>query len=188
MVVFIVGLALFFVPHILPVLVPGLKQTITTKIGADKWKGLFSILSLAGLVLIILGWRQYRDLAPQVYDPPSWGRHAAFLLVWIALILLSVPRSKPGKILSAVKHPMVIGVIYWSLAHLLANGDLASVMLFGLMLVFAMISRVSEFMKGDPAPKFVSYRSDVKAIGIGTAIYLVILFFGHVWLAGVILL
>lgn len=187
MLVFIIGLLLFFVPHILPLLMPNLKPSVVSKFGAGRWKGVYSVLSILGLVLIVFGWRQYRELAPMIYEPREWGGHANMLLTWIALVLLSVPRSKPGKILAAVKHPMVVGTIYWSIGHLLANGDLASVLLFGLLLAFALISRVIEFRKGDPNPRFVGYRSDIIAIGAGTFIYAVILFFGHVWLSGVAL-
>lgn len=172
-------------PHILPVVMPNLKTSVIAKIGAGRWKGLYSLLSILGLVLIVFGWRQYRELAPMIYEPREWGSHANMLLAWIALILFAVPRSKPGKILAAVKHPMVVGTIYWSVGHLLANGDLASVLLFGSLLAFAIISRVSEFRKGDPNPHFVGYRSDFVALGAGTFIYAVILFFGHVWLSGV---
>ncbi|MCF6302345.1 MAG: NnrU family protein [Devosiaceae bacterium] len=187
MIVFTIGLLLFFVPHIVPLLVPGTKSALVEKIGEKRWKGVYSLLSLAGLVVIVLGWRQYRDVAPIVYDPPAWGRHGTMLLVWISLILFSVPRSKPGKIMVAVKHPMVVGVIYWSVGHLLANGDLASVLLFGSFLLFALISRIKENFAGDPNPKFRSYRSDIIAIGAGTTLYAVILLFGHVWLSGVAL-
>lgn len=187
MVVFVLGLLLFFVPHVLPLLVPGVKTSLVSKLGEKRWKGVYSLLSLAGLVLIVFGWREYRDVAPIVYDPPVWGRHATMLLVWISLILFSVPRSKPGKILVAVKHPMVVGAIYWSVGHLLANGDLASVLLFGSFLLFALISRIKENFAGDPNPKFVSYRNDIVAIGAGTTVYMVILLFGHVWLSGVAL-
>ncbi len=187
MIVFILGLLLFFVPHITPLLVPGVKTSLISRLGEKRWKGVYSLLSLLGVVLIVLGWRQYREVAPIVYDPPAWGRHATMLLVWISLILFSVPRSKPGKIMVTVKHPMIVGTIYWTVGHLLANGDLASLLLFGSFLLFAVISRMKEKFAGDPNPEFVSYRSDVIAVGAGTAIYMVILLFGHVWLSGVAL-
>ncbi len=185
MTLFIIGLLLFFVPHIAPLLVSGLKPSLVARMGAGPYKGIYSLLSLGGLVLIVFGWMQYRELAPMVYEPPTWGRHATMLLVWIALILFAMPRSKPGKIMVIVKHPMVVGTIYWSVGHLLANGDLASVMMFGSFLVFALISRIKEKMAGDPNPRFISYRSDIVAIGVGTLIYGVLLLWGHVWITGV---
>ena len=185
MLVFVLGLLLFFVPHSIPIFLPGVRNSAVASIGEGKWKGTFALLSLAGLVLIVFGWMQYRFEAPQVYDPPSWGRHAAALLVWIAFVLLSVPRSKPGRILVTVKHPMVTGVLYWAAGHLLVNGDLASVLLFGSFLVFSLTSRFSERLKGDPPHQFVSYRSDIIALGAGTVLYAVFVLWAHSWLFGV---
>ena len=188
MLVFVLGLLLFFVPHAAPLLLPGLKVAAIAKMGEKGWKGIYSLLSLAGLVLIVIGWMQYRELAPQVYEPPTWGRHVALLFVWIALVLLSVSSRKPGRILVIVKHPMVVGTIYWSLGHLFANGDLASVLLFGSFLAFAIISRITQAIKGDPNHQFVSHRSDAIALGAGTAIYAIIYLWAHVWFTGVALI
>ncbi len=185
MLVFILGLLLFFIPHFTPVLLPGVKSGVVASIGAGRWKGAYALISLAGLILIVFGWIQYRPIAPQVYDPPSWGRHATALLVWISFVLLSLPRSKPGRILVIVKHPMLIGVFYWSAGHLLANGDLASILLFGAFLVFTITSRISERLKGDPNHQFVSYRSDIIALGAGTLLYAVFVLWAHTWLFGV---
>ncbi len=185
MTLFIAGLLLFFVPHMLPILAPAVKARLVGRWGERTWRALYSLLSFAGLILIVLGWREFRPVAPQVYEPPSWGRDATYVLVWVALVLLAVPRSKPGRILVIVKHPMVVGVFYWALGHLLANGDMASVMLFGSFILFVAMSRISEFAKGDPRHRFVGYRSDIIALGVGTAVWLLIALLAHVWLTGV---
>ncbi len=185
MLIFVLGLVLFFAIHLVPVLAPNIKENIIAKYSKSVWMRSYTAISLIGFLLIVFGWGQFRPIAPIAYDPPSWGRDATMSLVWLAFILFSIPRKKPGRILVIVKHPMVTGVILWSIGHLLVNGDLASVMAFGSFLAFALISRFSKIVKGDEGVKFVSYRSDIIGIIGGTVLYAIFVLWGHLWLFGV---
>ncbi|VAW17651.1 hypothetical protein MNBD_ALPHA12-2327, partial [hydrothermal vent metagenome] len=91
----------------------------------------------------------------------------------------------PGRIRVLVKHPMLWGTFFWSAGHLMANGDLASVILFGSFLVYSIVDRVASYIKGDPNPVFVSYRSDIIAIVAGTVLYLIFALWIHGYLFGV---
>ncbi len=185
MLIFVLGLVLFFAIHLVPILTPGIKENVVSKYSKSVWMRSYTAISLIGFLLIVFGWGQFRPVAPLAYDPPSWGRDVTMSLVWLAFILFSIPRKKPGRILVIVKHPMVTGVILWSIGHLLVNGDLASVMVFGSFLAFALLSRFSKIIKGDEAPVFVSYRSDIIGIVGGTVLYGIFVLWGHLWLFGV---
>ncbi len=108
-----------------------------------------------------------------------------YLFVFFAFVLFAVPRSKAGRIRVLVKHPMLWGTFFWSFGHLMANGDLASVILFGSFLVYSIVDRIGAFMKGDPKPVFVSYRYDYMAIGIGAVLYVFFALWIHGFLFGV---
>jgi len=185
MTVLVLGLVLFFVPHSVPVFFPGLRESAVSRLGERTWKGLYSLLSLAGLGLIVWGWMLFRPDAPDVYTPPDRGRDVTYIFVFLAFVLFSVPRSKPGRIMVLIKHPMMWGVILWAGGHLLANGDLASVLLFGSFLAYAIAGRLAEAVKGDPSPVFVSYRSDLIALGGGAVFYAVFVLWIHGFLFGV---
>ncbi len=187
MLVFVLGLLLFFSPHLLSVLAPALRARIVGRIGENSWKGFYALESLLGLILIVVGWVLFRMEAPQIYQPPAWGRHVTMVLLWAALVVLFVPRDRPGYILVLVRHPMLTGVFLWSAGHLLANGDLASVMLFSSFLFYVVISRIAEFRKGDPVFRFSSWRGDMTGLGAGTVVYLLLAFVLHPWIAGVAL-
>ncbi len=185
MLVFVLGLAIFFAVHLVPVLAPAFRDGIVERMGKSRWMIIYSALSLAGFVIMVFGWGQFRPVAPQLYEPPSWGRDVTMSLVWLSFILFALPRRKPGRILSLVRHPMVTGVILWSIGHLLANGDQASVILFGSFLVFALLSRITKFSSDVDGPQFVSYRSDIVGIVAGTVLYAIFVLWIHLWLFGV---
>jgi len=185
MFVFVLGLAIFFAVHMVPIIAPDIKAFLISKAGKKIWMLIYSVASLGGFMLIVFGWGQYRPVAPTLYEPFSWGRDVTMTLVWVAFILFAVPRKKPGRIMVFVKHPMVTGVIFWSIGHLFANGDLASVMLFGSFLVYALISRVTKISPNAPIPEYVSPRGDIIAIGGGTVFYAVFVVWIHFWLFGI---
>ncbi len=185
MLIFVLGLVSFFAIHLVPILAPSIKENVVSRAGKSRWMIIYSALSLVGFLLIIFGWGQFRPMAPIVYDPPSWGRDVTMSLVWLSFILFAIPRKKPGRILVIVKHPMVTGVILWSIGHLLANGDLASVILFGSFLAFALLSRFAEIVRGNESPEFVSYRGDIIGVAGGTLLYVVFVLWIHLWLFGV---
>lgn len=185
MFIFISGLVVFFAIHLVRTVAPGFRDAQIEKLGAKAWQGLYALISAIGFGLIIWGWMQYRLDAPEIYEPPSWGVHLTMLLVLLAFILNFAAYTPTGKIKSSVGHPMLLAVILWSSGHLLANGDLASLLLFGLFLAFSVWKMISLFRRGEPMPVFKTYMGDVLAIGVGLAGYALFFFWAHIWLFGV---
>ncbi|MCD6072460.1 MAG: NnrU family protein [Microvirga sp.] len=189
MTLLVLGLVLFIGIHSFS-MARGPRATLIGTIGEGAYKGLYSLLSLAGIVLISVGYGQYRanGYIP-VWDPPVWTQHLALLLVLIAFICF-VAAYLPGRIKSRLKHPMLAGVKIWAFAHLLANGDLGSILLFGAFLAWAVAARISLKRRdvaaqhgGTAAP--AGWRNDMLAVAIGTVVYLAFVFWLHPWLIGV---
>ena len=184
MTILILGLVIFLGIHSVRILA-GPFRDAQVAASPKRWKGLYSLVSGLGFVLIILGWIQFRPSAPQLYDPPAWGRHATMGLVWLAFVLLAGSNGPVGRIKATVRHPMLLGVIFWSAGHLLANGDQASAILFGSFLVWAIIDLASALGRKEPAPVVTKPIADVIMVAAGTALYLVFMFFLHRVLFGV---
>src|SRR5215212_1044660 len=167
------------------------RAALIARIGEGPYKGLYSLVTLLGVVLIAIGYGQYRASGYiPVWDPPVWTRHLALILVWLAFICLAAAYL-PGRIKARLKHPMLAGVKIWALAHLLANGDLGSILLFGSVLVWAVLARISAKRRDEvrdhagPAAAPAGARNDILAVAIGTAIFLAFLYRLHLWLIGV---
>lgn len=182
--ILVAGLVVFFGIHLTRVIAPGLRERQVAA-GEQRWKGIYSLIALAGVGLMVWGWIVYRGEAPQVFDPPAWGRHVAMALMLPALILVAAANMPAGRIKAAVKHPFLLGIILWAGAHLLANGDLASLLLFGSFLAYAVLDRIAVIPRGDPAPLAVRPRSDLVASVAGVVLYAVLVLFLHQWLFGV---
>lgn len=186
------GLALFFVVHLVPML-PSLRAGLMRQLGAGPYRGLFSLASIAGLVLIVMGYGQVQGLVrgnPELWTSPLWIRHLVLLMMIPALVLL-VAAYVPSRIRTAVGHPMLTAIMIWAFAHLLANGDLASLLLFGSFLAFAVVDRVSVAARGATGPlgnASGGVMQDVLAVMGGLALYALILLWGHRLLTGVPLL
>jgi len=181
----ILGLVLFFLPHALLTFLPEFRKNAVARIGMIPWKVVYSLVSLFGLIMVTWGWAELRPGAPVVYQPFSWGRDVTYIFVLFAFILFAIPRSKPGRILVTLKHPMLWGTFFWSAGHLMANGDLAAVILFGSFLAYSIIGRIGAYRRGDPQPVFVSYRSDIIAIIAGTVLYLAFALWAHGYFFGI---
>jgi uncharacterized membrane protein len=183
MTLLIVGLIVFFAAHMIPVL-GGLRTRLVGMLGEGAYKGLFSLAALAGLVMIVIGFGQ-RDFVP-VFDPPTWARHLAYLLMIPAFILLAAAYI-PSRIRTATKHPMLAATKIWAFSHLLANGDLGSILLFGAFLAWAVIDRISVKRRDALGPlgaRTGGLGGDVAAVGIGLAAYLAMVVWGHEYLIG----
>lgn len=183
MIFLILGLFIFFAIHSARMVAGGFRESQLAA-SRGRWMGLYSLASLIGFALIVWGWIQYRPEAPQIYAPPDWGPHAAAALVLVAFIMLPAAEMPAGYLKRWVKHPMLTAVILWSVAHLLANGDLASLLLFGSFLVYSVINRIAVIPRGDPAPAAVAPRSDFIAIAIGVVAFAVFGLWLHGWLFG----
>jgi uncharacterized membrane protein len=186
------GLALFFMVHLVPML-PSVRARLIGRLGDRPYRGLFALASLAGLAAIVLGYGQMQGLGrgnPELWTPPVWMKHVVLLLMIPAMVLL-VAAYVPSRIRSAVGHPMLTALMIWAFAHLLANGDLASLLLFGSFLAFAVIDRISVMTRASPGPLGGAKGGtlhDIAVISAGLALYLLILFWGHARLTGVPLL
>lgn len=184
----ILGLVIFFGAHLFTTFrsrEPG--KDIKAKLGYGPYMGLYSLVSIAGFVLICWGFGATRD-AGSLYMAPSWGRHVNLALMLPSLILLAASQLPTGAIKKAVKHPMLVAVKLWAFGHLLANGELNSVILFGSFLAYAVIDRIAVKKRGDNGPArdaAVSVMSDVGAVVIGGGLYVAILMWLHPILFGV---
>jgi uncharacterized membrane protein len=192
MALLISGLAIFFLVHLLPTQ-PELRASLVGRLGANAYRGLFSLVSAAGLALIVVGYGQMQGLGggnPQLWTPPGWARHVVFLLMLPAIVLL-VAAYVPSRIRTTVSHPMLTALMIWAFAHLLANGDLASVLLFGSFLAYALYDRLSVISRASPGPLGTAPGRpfyDVVAVVAGLAVYGLLLVRAHAWLTGVPLL
>src|SRR5687768_3328260 len=190
MILLILGLIIFIAGHAFT-MVRGLRAQAIARIGEGPYKGIYSLVSVLGLVLIVWGYGSYRagGYIP-VWDPPVWTRHLALPLVWAAFVILPAAYL-PGRIRRAVKHPMLGSVKIWALAHLLANGDLGSIILFATMLAWAVAARISAKHRdealphGAPLAEPAGWRNDILAVTIGTVVYVVFLYWLHPLLIGV---
>jgi uncharacterized membrane protein len=154
--------------------------------GEKPYKGLFALVSALGLIVIIWGYGVAKDGpagADLVYDPPSWGHHLTMLLVLLAFISLSISFHK-GRLKLWLKNPMSIAVALWAAGHLLANGTLPDVVLFGAFLAFALLDIGYSTATGK-APHFEPKpRQDIIAPLAGVVLYVVFLLL-HQWIIGV---
>lgn len=189
MLLLIAGLALFFIAHLVPT-ATNVRDELIARAGPSGYKGLFSIASAIGLALIVIGYGQVRfdgNVNPAIWTPPAWTRHVAFTLMLPAMILL-VAAFVPSRIRTAVKHPMLAAIKIWALAHLIANGDLASMLLFGGFLAYGIWDRISVKKRAAAGPlgqRTGPAINDAIVVAAGLALYVVTLLWGHYWLIGV---
>lgn len=190
MALLLAGLVLFLGIHAVPML-PALRGNLVGKLGENGYKGLFSLVSFAGLALTIYGYGDARfEGAPVLYDPPLWLRHVTMLLM-VPVFIFLVAAYVPCKIKKVLKHPMLVAVKLWALSHLLANGDLASVLLFGGFFLWAVLDRISVKRRGPLASQGPvtggepGRYSDVWVILIGLVLYGLFVWKLHVLLIGV---
>jgi uncharacterized membrane protein len=157
---------------------------------AQALQRLFALVSLGALVLIVFGYGHMQGLGrgnPQLWVPPWWARHLTMLLMVPAMVLL-VAAYVPSRIRMAVRHPMLMGVTLWAMGHLLANGDLASALLFGSFFAYGLYDIASATQRAALGPLGTAQGSaagDAAAIAGGLALYGLLLFWGHRWLTGV---
>ena len=189
MLVMVIGLILFFAIHLVPSNVE-LKNGLIARFGPGGYKAIFGFFSLVGLALIVLGFYKLQlhpGKNPILWDPPTWTRHLALALMLPAMIAL-VATYIPSHIHVMLKHPMLVAIKIWALAHLLANGDLGSIILFGAFLAWAVFDRITLKRRDDPgAPPipFGGVRNDVLAVVVGLVVYAALVFAFHPAVIGV---
>ena len=183
----IIGLVLFLGVHSVAIVAPALRARTIHRLGERAWKGLYALVSLLGFVLICYGFGLARQAPAVLYSPPIWLRHVALILM-LPVFPLIIAAYLPGRIKTAAKHPMLASVKLWAFAHLLANGLLADVLLFGGFLAWAVADRIS--LKRRSAPQVLRTAppgplNDVIAVVLGLAIYALMIGWAHVRLFGV---
>ncbi|HEX2136834.1 MAG TPA: NnrU family protein [Microvirga sp.] len=191
MTLLVLGLVLFIGTHSFT-MARGPRAALIARLGEKPYKGLYSLLALAGIVVIAIGFGQYRQGGPvPVWDPPVWTRHLALVLVWVAFVLFYAAYV-PGRIKQLAKgHPMLLGIKIWAAAHLIANGDLGSMLLFGAFLAWGVAARISVKRRdevtvhGGPVAAPRGWHNDARAVAVGTVLYLVFALWLHPWLIGV---
>jgi uncharacterized membrane protein len=186
MVYLIVGLVLFLGIHSVEIFSSTLRANAVARMGERPWKLLYTLISIVGFVLIIWGYGQARQHPILLYAAPVWMRHVSALIM-LPVFPLILAAYMPGRIKTALKHPMLAAVKFWALAHLLSNGMLADVLLFGSFLAWAVADRIS-FKRRVVRPIHTappSKANDVIAVIAGLAIYVAFVLWLHRWLIGV---
>lgn len=184
--ILLLGLILFFATHSLLILCPSWRDRQIARIGEGLWKGAYTLMALVGFGLIVWGYGLARYDPQILYWPPIGLRHLALLLL-VPVFPLLLATYLPGRIQATVKHPLLMATILWAFAHLLANGTLADVLLFGSFLIWAVADWIS-LRRRTPistlgAPSFG--RNDLIAVIGGLVLYVAFVFWLHLWLIGV---
>jgi uncharacterized membrane protein len=143
MTLLMLGLVLFLGVHSTRIVAGGWRTATIARVGEKPWKGIYSLLSIAGFVLLVIGYGAARQSPVVLFAPPVWTRHLAALLTIPAFVLLVAAYVPGNAIKRAVGHPMMASVKVWALAHLLANGTLADVLLFGTFLAWAVLGFIA---------------------------------------------
>jgi uncharacterized membrane protein len=172
--VLIIGLVVFIGGHVF-VTRREARAALIARVGEVPYKALFGLVALVGLVLIVWGFAHYRAQGYiQVWTPPGFMRHVTGALVWPAIIFVTAAYI-PGDIKRTLKHPMLVGIKLWAFAHLLSNGDLGGIILFGSILGWAVFDRITLKRRADagaPPIPVGGRRNDIIAIVVGTILYL----------------
>lgn len=151
MTLLVLGLVLFLGVHSVRVVADRWRSSTIARLGEGPWKGVYSLVSLAGLALVVWGYGLARQDPVLLWTPPVAMQHLASLLVLLAFVLLAAAYVPRNHIKNRLRHPMVLGVKLWALAHLLSNGNLADVVLFGSFLVWAVLSFRAARQRDDAA-------------------------------------
>jgi uncharacterized membrane protein len=187
MLIFILGLLVFFGMHSVSIFAPGWRDAQIGRIGEQRWKGLYSLVSIVGFVAMLYGYGLARHTPVVVYTPPLALRHLVLLLM-VPVFPLFIAAYVPGRIKRISRNPMLLSVILWSLSHLIANGMLNDVLLFGAFFVWAVVDLISVSRRTQPRPlpsAPPSAFNDAIVVVVGLGLYAFMLLWGHAHLIGV---
>jgi len=186
MTLLIIGLAIFFAVHTVSIVSEPWRDRMVATLGEGPWKGLYALASLIGFVLLVWGYGLARQEAAVLYLSPRWLRHLALLLM-VPVFPLLLATFFPGRIRAFARHPMLVATLLWAGAHLLVNGRLADLLLFGSFLVWAALDllsmrwRAPRAVPGAPPSRY----NDAIALAAGLTLYVLFLVKLHVLLIGV---
>ena len=185
MLALVLGLIVFLGIHSVRIAAPEWRDRQIAVIGEGPWKGIYSLISILGFVLLLWGYARAREVAPVLYEPPIWMKHITVGLMFFSFISLAVFIFPAGRLKPVLKHPLLVAVKIWAFAHLLANGDLASLILFLAVLAWAVVDRIAVGRRGEKAPQPGPVKWDVFAVALGAVLYVLFVWRLHLWLIGV---
>ncbi len=186
MTIFLLGLLIFLGIHSISIINEPWRDRIVNTMGEWPWKGAYSLVAIFGFVLIVWGYGIARPYSIELYSPPLW-LHNISLLLLLPVFPLLVAAYFPGRIKAATSHPMLLSTSLWAVAHLLANGSSTNVILFGSILAWSALDRISvQHRQPRPIPGAPSSKyNDVISLVLGIGLYLAFLFWLHLPLIGV---
>ena len=188
MAMLVLGLLLFLGVHSTRIVAEGWRTRTIARMGPGAWKGTYTLLSIAGFVLIAWGYGQARQTPVVLWQPPRGMNHLAALLMVVSFVLLAATYVPRNAIKARLHHPMVLSVKVWALAHLLANGTLADVLLFGTFLLWAVFSfraaRQRDRAAATTYPAGTMAGTSITVL-VGVLAWAAFAFWAHVWLIGV---
>lgn len=186
MVQLIFGLVIFFAAHTVSIINEPWRNRMVEKLGEGPWKGIYALISLLGFVLLVWGYGLARQNSAVIYFSPGWLRHLVMLLM-LPVFPLLLATYCPGRFKSFVRHPMLLATILWAFAHLLVNGRLADILLFGGFLLWALLELISmNWRSPRPTPEVPMAKfNDLIALVVGLAFYSLFVVWLHALLIGV---
>jgi uncharacterized membrane protein len=188
MTILILGLVIFLGLHSTRIVSESGRERAIARLGEGPWKGIYSLVSVIGFVLIVWGFARARYTAPQLWVPPPGARHITMLLMLVSLILFAGFLFKRSHIAVMTHHPMLWAVLLWSAGHLFANGSAADLLLFGAFLVWSAADLASSYGRDRrngvvyPAPQL---GATAGAVAVGLVAYALFVGGLHLWLFGV---
>ena len=188
MTILVLGLILFLGVHSLRIVAEDWRGKQIARLGELPYKGLYAIASLAGLGLVVWGYGLARAAPIELWNPPSWMRHLAALFALAAFVLVAAAYVPRNRVKAALGHPMILGVKVWALGHLLANGTLADLLLFGGFLAWAVFDYRAALMRDRASGRRGAQGTlagDAATIALGSIAWVAFAFYLHAWLIGV---
>lgn len=188
MVILIVGLAIFLGSHSVRIFADDWRTRQISKVGKNTWRGLYSLVSIGGFVLVVWGFGQAHQHPVLLYTPTAWLRHLNALLTLLAFILVAAAYVPRNRLKAAIGHPMLAGIKVWAFGHLLATGMLHDLVLFGAFLIWAVanfvVSRRRDRLLGVTYPAGTT-AGDLLTLAAGIGAWAVFAFWVHVRWIGV---
>jgi uncharacterized membrane protein len=188
MTLLLIGLLLFLGVHSTRIVAEDFRSRQIARLGDKAWKGLYSLASIVGFVLMVWGYGLARQDPVVLWATPVWLRHVAALLTWVAFVMVAAAYIPGNQIKATLQHPMVLGVKVWAFAHLIANNTLADLLLFGSFLVWAVLSfraaKARDRVAGTTYPPGALVRTLITIV-VGTAAWIVFAVWAHAAWIGV---
>jgi uncharacterized membrane protein len=184
----LLGLILFLGIHSTRIFAEGFRTRTIERIGLQPWKGIYSLVSLAGFALLCYGYGLSRAEGGFLWNPPRWTFHVTALFTLFAFILVAASHVKGSRIKARIGHPMVMGVKFWAFGHLLSNGRVGDVVLFGAIFAWAVADYIASRRRDRAAGvtyPVLGMSRDLIAVAGGLVGYVVFAFWLHFWLIGV---